>query len=218
MDFSNKTEIDIPNKNIIDTVSLIFAYLSIIETAMAILLNPLVLIIILKSKRLRSTSTFKLLAVSAVNDILNSIGWNVYFFVYTIYDYLTSYRNLFFCRVIVTFLAYTTISIQSWLLLSISVDRLLSMTVKKWTKFYFGDNRPYLFAIILCLFIAAINFHENFTVGYSYFDNDSQSETVVCYVTNQIYSFDWYNFANFVSFFYIFWLTNIICFSLKLCF
>lgn len=168
---------------------------------MAILLNPVVLLIILKSKRLRSTSTFKLLAVSAVNDILNIIGWNVDFFVYTIYDYLPSYRNLFFCRVIVTFLAYTTISIQSWILLSISVDRLLSMTVKKWSKFYFGGNRPYIFAVLLCVFIAAINFHENFTVGYSYFDTESQSESIVCYVTNQIYSFDWYNFANFVSFF-----------------
>lgn len=164
MDFSNKSQNDIPNKNIIDTVSLIFAYLSIIETGLAILLNPVVLLIILKSKRLRSTSTFKLLAVSAVNDILNIIGWNVDFFVYTIYDYLPSYRNLFFCRVIVTFLAYTTISIQSWILLSISVDRLLSMTVKKWSKLgrrlvekvvevlLWWQSALYIRSITLCLY------------------------------------------------------------------
>lgn len=194
---------DFPNKNIVDTVAKIFAYLCIIETAVAILLNPLVLIIILKSKRLRSTSTFQILAVSAVNDMLISLGWNIEFFVYTIYNYVPSFTYLFFCRGFVSFLAYTTLGIQSWILLSISVDRLLSMTVKKWTKFYFKGYRPFIFAVFLCLFIAGLNFHEVFTVGYSFFDTDSHSEIVMCYVTNPIYSYDWYTFANLVSFFII---------------
>ena len=187
------------NQNIIDIFSKIFSCLSIAETALAVILNPLVLIIILKSKRLRSTSTFKILAVNAVNDILTSLGWNIEFFVYTMFNYVPSFTYLFFCRGFVSFLAYTTLSIETWILLAISVDRLLSMTVKKWSKFYFSGYRPYIFTLCLCLFIAGLNFHQLFTVGYSYFDTDAQSEIVMCYVTNPVYSYDWYNFANLVS-------------------
>ena len=191
---------DIPNQAVIDTVSKIFAYICIIQTVSAFILNPLVLIICVKSKRLRLTSTFKILAVSAINDMLVCLAWNQEGFTTTIFNYVTSYENLFYCRWISVFLQYTTFNIQSWILLSISVDRLLSMVVKRWSKFHCSDYRPYIYSISLCVFMAAVNFHEVFTSGYSYYDNDTQSEVVICYASDPNYNYDWYVFAAQVSY------------------
>lgn len=187
------------NLSLIDTVAKIFACLCIVETVTAIILNTCVLIICLKSKKLRSTSTFKILTVSAFNDMLCCIPWNLEVFTSTMFNYILSYQLIFYCRWISNFLQYTTLHIQSWILLSISVDRLLSMTVKKWTKFYFSGYRPYIFAFFLCLFMAGTNIFEIFTVGYSFNDNETQTEVIMCYVTDPSIGFDWYTFSTKVN-------------------
>ena len=186
---------DSTQKSIIDTVSKIFSVYAIIETVVSIILNLLVIIIILKSVRLRTTSTFKILVVSAVNDMLVCFPWNASNFLYTMFNYVAMYRNAFVCKWIFMFLQYTTFSIESWLLLSISIDRLLSLNVKKWSKFYFTDYRPYIFAVVLCFTIAAINFFEVFTIGYNIIDNETQTEIFVCYSTDPSFGYDWYKFA-----------------------
>ena len=190
---------DIPNKNIIDTVSKVLSCLCIVETSAAIVLNPLVIIIILMSKRLRQISTFKILAVSAVNDMLVTISWNVEMFGYTMFNYIPSSNSIFFCRFFANFLGYTTLCIETWILLSISVDRLLSMTVKKWTKFYFKGYRPFIFAVLLFVFIGALNFQIIFTGVYIFYDNETQTEVYYCYMTDPSYGYDWYGFATKVS-------------------
>lgn len=185
--------------NAVIIVSKIFASICIIEAVSGLVFNLLVLIIILSSRRLRSTSTFKILAVSAINDIVVSIPWNQEDFFSTMFNYSASYSSLFYCRWIANFSEYTTLSIESWIVLSISVDRLLSLTVKKWSKFYFSGYRPYIFAVLLCFIITALNFHLGFTAGYSIFDNETQTETIICYVTDPAIGYDWYGFAAKVS-------------------
>ena len=192
------------NIDIIDTVSKIFSCLSIVETIAAIIFNPLVLVICLKSKRLRKISTFKILAVSAINDTLIGISWSTELFGYTMFNFTPSYESIFFCRFFANFLGYTTLCIETWMVLSISVDRLLSMTVKKWSKFYFGGNRPFIFAVLVCLFIAGLNFHIIFTGIYIFYDNETQAEVFYCYTTDPSYGYDWYNFATKVSLLLVF--------------
>jgi hypothetical protein len=119
----------------IDTISKIFAGFGLAEMIVSIILNLLVIIIILKSKKLRSTSTFKILAFSAVNDMILCIPWNLEIFLYTMFNNKIT-NNVFYCKWISNFLEFTSLSIESWLLLSISFDRLLSLHVNKWTKFY----------------------------------------------------------------------------------
>lgn len=183
---------DISYKALIDTLSQIFSYICIIEVGLSVILNPLVIFICLKSKRLRSISTFKLLVVSAFNDVLVCIPWNIQSFTATIFNYYPTYNSLFYCRWLSAFLQNTTFNIESWLLLSISVDRLLSMVVKKWRRIYFSGYRPYFYSIFLCLFMIGINFHEVFTTGYLYYNNGT--ELVACNSTNPAYSFDWFAF------------------------
>jgi len=116
-------------------------------------------------------------------------------YLYTMFNYEPVNDSVFYCKWISIFLQFTTMTIESWLLLSISVDRLLAMTLKKWTKFYFNGYRPYLFAVLLCLTMAAINLFEVFTIGYSYFNNQTQTVAYVCHGTNPSLGYDWYSFS-----------------------
>ena len=188
-----------PNQAIIDTISKIFASVCIIETVSGIILNPLFLIIYLKSKRLKSSSTFKIFAVSAINDMLVGIPWNQENFFSAMFNYSASYSSVYYCRWIANFFQYTTLTIETWIVLSISVDRLLSMVVRKWSKFYFGGNRPYIFTVLLCFLISAINFHLIFTGGYTRFDNETNTERVICFASDPSLNYDWYSFAAKVS-------------------
>ena len=188
------------NQKLIEIVSKLFATICLIEIISAFILNPLVLFICLKSKRLRSTSTFKLLAVNAINDILICYPWNQENFAITFFDYFTSNKSLIYCRLVTVFLQTVTLNIETWILLSISIDRLLTMVVKNWKKVYFSGYRPYIYSGVLCLLIAGINFHSVFTVGYSYYNNDTQKEMVLCYITNPEYnSINWFDFNGQVS-------------------
>ena len=187
-------------QNIIDTISKVFSCLCIVETVFGIILNMIIVILCLKSQRLRTNSTFKMFVVGAINDMLISVPWNLDIFALTMFNYLLPDQSHFYCRWISNFLQYTTLSIESWLLLSISIDRLLSMVVKKWTKFYFSGYRPYIFAVLMCFLIAGINFFEVFTVGYSFYNNQTQTEMFLCYASNPSLGYDWYTFSTQVSY------------------
>ena len=191
-------------------------------TIASIVLNPIVVVICLRSKTLRSNSTFKLLVVSAINDILVCLSWNQETFANSVLDLYFSYKNLVYCRFVSLFLQYTTFEIQTWLMVSISVDRLLSMTVKKWSKFYFIGYRPYIYSVVLSLCMIALNVHELFTTGfigekYSYYMYVYYNKSylykyaykeVKCYSTDPEFKFDWYGFTTHVSQNYIQYLIN----------
>ena len=185
---------------LVETVSKIFATYGVIQTVVSTILNLLVIIIIITSERLRTTSTFKILAVSGVNDILICMPWNVETFLYTMFNYEPVNYSVFYCKWLSNFLQLTALSIESWLLLSISIDRLLSLKVKRWSKFYFNGFRPYLFAFLLCFTIAAIHFFEVFTIGYTTFDNETQTEVFVCFGSDPSLGNDWYIFSTRVCF------------------
>ena len=187
--------------NLIDIFAKIFGCYCLFTTVAAVILNQLVLYICLKSKQLRSKSTFKMLALSSINDMISCISWNQEDFTVSVLNYFTAKKNLIYCKWISVFLQFTTIELESWILLSISTDRLLSMLVKNWSKSYFSGYRPYFYIVFLHLVIAGVNFHEVFTVGYSDYDNATDTEVVKCYATHPYYDFDWYGFASQVKFF-----------------
>lgn len=183
----------------IDVFSKIFASYSLFLCICAVIFNPLVLFICVKSKKLRTTSTFKLLAFSSINDLLCCMGWNLEDFVTTVLNYPTSFIDLGFCRWVSNFLQYSTLEYASWMLVSISLDRLLSMMIKKWSKSYFTGVRPIIYASVLAVVILGINFNEVFTSGYMYADNETSY--VVCYQSDPNF-FNWYDLMSQVIFSY----------------
>lgn len=164
----------------INLLTKITATFDLIMALTSSVLNPLVLYICLRSKRLRSTSTFKLLAISSINDFFCNWPWNQEAFANSFFDVQLPYKSLFYCRWISVFLQLACFEITSWLLLSISLDRFLSMTIKKWSKSFFDGFKPIIYAAFLVLIIFGINFNLVFYGGYSYSDDDG-NEVVICY-------------------------------------
>lgn len=184
------------NKDLIEIFSNILAWYHLFLIMAAAILNPFVMYICLKSRRLRSTTTFKLLAISAINDLICCLGWNQAQFTNTVLDFNSSRRSLLYCRVVTFFLQYSSIQYESWMLVSISVDRFLSMRTKKWTREYFKGCRPYAYAIALAFFIYGINFHEIFTMGYVYKINETD---VIACSFNAPDAFPWNRVMGWVS-------------------
>lgn len=176
---------------VVDVFSKILAVYTLLLIVASVILNPFVLFVCLKSKKLRSTTTFKLLAFAAINDFLVCLAWDQESFTNTFFNLYLYFQSLFYCRWISVFLQFTTNQIESWMLVSISLDRLLSLSFKKWTRNFFNGFKPFIFAAVLAFLIAAINFIEVFTSGFSFFDNGV--EVIECFVTPPEFSIDWYN-------------------------
>lgn len=182
--------------NLIGIFEKIFASYSLALIILGSIFNSLVCFICLKSKTLRSTSTFKMLAIVAISDLISLFEWNADNFSIAFFNYLAYTQNLFFCRFVTMFLQYATLEISSWMWVSISLDRYLSLRVKRWRKHYFRGYRAVLLAIGLVIFIVAINFVEIFKNGYSFVVNGT--EVVVCGATSEN-NFFWFQLMSQVS-------------------
>lgn len=178
------------SQEVIDTLTKVFGSYNLLLIVATFILNPFVLFVCLKSKALRSSSTFKLLAFSSLNDIIVCLIWNQESFTNAFFNAQFYVESLFYCRWISVFLQYTTLLIESWMLVSISLDRLLSLTIKNWSKKYFRGARPYLYAVFLTSFMIALNFNEIFLGGYSVTVNGTV--IVVCYQSPPDQSINWY--------------------------
>lgn len=176
---------------VIDVFAKIFAVYNLILIIAAIVLNPMIIYVCLRSSKLRSTSTFKMLTIGAVNDLLCSLAWTQECFTNTFFNLQPQSRSLFYCQWISVFLQLTTFEIASWNMVSISLDRLLSLSLKKWSKSYFNGMKPYIYTACLMFVIAAINFVEVFNSGYISYDENG-TEIITCYA-NPPDSFPWYN-------------------------
>ena len=179
------------NKAVIDVFTKIFATYNLMLIVASFILNPLVLFICLKSKKLRSISTFKLLALGSVNDLMTVIAWNQESFTNAFFSLYPYSRSIWYCRIVSVFIQFTSLSFESWMLVSVSLDRFLSMMVKKWTKHYFTGSRPFVFVVLLWICIASINFNEVFYGGHSSVSNGT--EIVVCFETPPEMPIDWYH-------------------------
>lgn len=167
------------NQNLITVFTKITASYNLFALIASCILNPFILFICVRSKKLRSTSTFKLLAIGSINDFICNFPWNQEAFTNSFFDFHSPYRSLFYCRVISVFVQFSTFQLASWLLVSISLDRFLSMIWKNWSKKWFSGKKPVIYGIGLAIVIMAINFNEVFTSGYSYMNNGT--EVIICY-------------------------------------
>ena len=186
-----------------DLISLFMKILGSINVLLlfaSLILNSFVLFICLRSKKLRSTSTFKLLAFGSVNDIFSCLPWNFEDFCISFLSWQPYSDSLFYCRWSSIFLQSYTFNLISWILVTVSLDRLLSMTIKKWSNIYFAGCRPVLFVSILAFIIFTLYLNQVFTIGKILIVNGT--EKVDCYVS-AFSNIDWFRINVQVKNFYI---------------
>ena len=167
-------------QELIDVLTRIFSCYNLILIIASIIFNPIVLFICLKSKKLRSISTFKILTINSITDILICFPWNFENFSVN-FKFHPAFKSLFYCQWITIYLQVTMIQIESWLILSISIDRLLSLSFNKWSKSIYINRRPYIFCACLILFFLGFNFPRGYFGVYSFVVNGT--EYIICYVT-----------------------------------
>lgn len=167
------------DNTILDIIEKIMSIWSLLLILCGFIFNLLVFVICVKSKKLRSTSTFKILAIGAINDMLMCFPWNFDDFADYFFDLQVYSRSLFYCEFIKNFLQYVTIT--SWLLVSISFDRVLALHIKTWSTHYFNGLKPVYFCSLILAIIVSVNFVAIFKTGYSY-RNENGTEIVVCFV------------------------------------
>lgn len=182
------------NSIVIETFSKIFAILNLTLIVASFILNPIVLYICIKSKKLRTISTFKMLAFSSVNGMLTMIGWSQESFTNAFFSLYPYTRNLWYCRIITIFLQFSSLEFQSWMLVSISLDRLLWMTVRRWRKHYFNGFKPIVYSSFLAIFILAINSNQLFYGGNKVDVNGTT--VIVCNESPTDQSIDWYKITS----------------------
>lgn len=171
------------DQSVLDILNKIMAIWGIMLIICSVFFNALAFVICIRSKTLRKNNTFKLLAVGAINDILMCFTWNFDDFMGIFFNFQAFYANLFYCEFFENFLQYITITFASWLLVSISLDRVLTLYLKKWNTHYFCGARPFVYTFLLALLIALINIVAVFKTGYS-FQNGTDTEVVVCFEDN----------------------------------
>lgn len=167
------------NQIVIDVFSKISAAYNLLLIISSVILNTLLIFICVKRKNLREISTFKLLAFSAFNDMLTCLVWKEESFTNTFFDFRPYSRSLLYCRLMSMFLQYTTMELESWLLVSISLDRALSLSISKWSRIYFKGIWPIVFCIVLTLFVIGVNINQFFTLGFTQVINGT--EAISCF-------------------------------------
>ena len=177
--------------SVLDIFTKIVGSYNLLLIVVSLILNPIVFFMCLKSKNLRSTSTFKLLAFGSINDLFVCVAWNLEAFAVSFFNYVAYYRSLFFCKWITLFIQLTSLEIEVWLLVGISFDRLLSLSVKKWSTHYFNGIKPIIYSAIMIVIMASVNFFFLFVGGYSYVSNGT--EIIACFETPPDYNVDWFN-------------------------
>ena len=165
------------NQLLKDIIYKILGAYALLLTIAGTILNCIIFLIC-KRQRLWRTSTFKLLAILSLNDIIGLYQWNLKHFIYSFFIVDFNFTNLPWCRISI-FLQYFSLQYSAWILVLISMDRLSSIVIQKWKKIYFAGFMPLICAFVLGLILAMINFHVLFTNGYSVWVNGS--EQVICY-------------------------------------
>jgi hypothetical protein len=161
----------------IDIFTKVFSIYALLLTILGTAGNSLSCFICLR-KSLRTRATFKLLAFLTVSDIVALYQWNLKHFVATFfghYDWDLVYLTL--CR-LDQFLQTSSLQFSAWILVSIALDRLLSILILKWTKFYFRGSRPVVYAFTLLFIILLFNGTTLLTDGYVVIVNGTQK--VIC--------------------------------------
>ena len=173
---------------LIEILGKILSYWAFSLIFISIVLNTLACIICLSSKQLRSVNTFKMLAIMAISDLLQSLTWNYENFLYTLYGLISPFNSLFFCKFFSMFIQYVSMAFSNWILVSISFDRVMSLCVKKWDRQYFKGNRPFVYLAFLAILFIAININSIFNAGYIH--SSTNSSEIQCYISSDG-SYNW---------------------------
>ena len=166
----------------IDNISVmllqILAYYSLFLAIAGTIGNCLTFII---CYRLRSTTTFVFLMVSSIFDTTALYFWNVNQFTSTILDIDLQNLNKLSCK-FGMYVQFTSLQISAWLLVAMSIDRLMSVWISRWRISYFKKRQAIISSLTVLLLIMVINLNVPFTYSHDIVVNGTAK--IQCFATS----------------------------------
>ncbi|CAF1047821.1 unnamed protein product [Brachionus calyciflorus] len=170
-------------------IELILSYYTIVLIIVGTICNT-ISFMVMNARKLRSYTCMKILSVLSFIDTLVLYQWNLNtFFKYNLssppnYEDLEE-LSLVFCRLI-SFLAFFSLQVSSWLLALVSFDRAMGVYSTCWTYQMNNPKKIYTLIILIIATIFVANTHLLFNNGF-YSEQEeisnifSQNKKVVCY-------------------------------------
>ncbi|CAF0800899.1 unnamed protein product [Brachionus calyciflorus] len=162
-----------------EILSRILGAYSLMLIIFGLIANFIIFFICLR-KPLRKISTFKFFSILALSDTLSLFECNLTHF--TIAYFNIAYNSIYlpWCR-LEQFLQQTFLQLSAWILVSIALDRLISVLNNNWRKFYKNGNRIYFYILILIIFFSGLNMPILIKMGYYTYENGT--EILYCIAT-----------------------------------
>ena len=132
--------------------------------------------------RLRKTTTFVFLIYLAVADSITLYWWNLDDFRFIYFGSSAQEGSVYGCKIL-NYFQLTSMESSAWLLISLSIDRFLSVWLKSWKTKHFKSKQAFIASTCIVSFYALINFHIWFTYGYREYD---QNGTYVDYCHSEV--------------------------------
>lgn len=171
---------------------LILSYYTIFLIVLGTICNS-ISFTIMNARKLRNYSCMKILSVLSIVDTLVLYQWNLNtFFKYNLstpphFEDLEEI-SIVWCRLI-SFMAFSTLQLSSWLLALVSFDRVMGVHSTCWTHQMARSKKLYSLIIFICVFIFMLNSH--LLVLNGFYEDITDPETAQTYRSIVCYQSRW---------------------------
>ena len=148
--------------------------------------------------RLRSTTTFVFLMVSSVVDAIALYFWNANHFTSVIVNTDLQNLNRLSCK-LGMFVQFTSLQSSAWLLVAMSLDRLMSVWISHWKLVYFKPTQAFMASIAVLVLFMLVNLNVPFTFSHDITVNGTTK--IQCFATSDPATY-WMQTWEIVSYFF----------------
>jgi hypothetical protein len=129
-------------------------------------------------KSLRKTTCFVFLSFISIIDIFTLYTWNLSNFIVPFYGYFHENSNIIWCKLSV-FLQFFSLQSSAWLLVTMTVERYLSLVIKKWYSSYFNAKRAAIASC--CVITLSFLFNGHLLIANGHFITVNNRTILKCY-------------------------------------
>ena len=148
----------------VDVFSLAIGVYALLIILVGTIGNFLIFVTTLQVDRRENNTTFIFLRFLSISDWITLFFFNLDSFTLPVYGVYLENISIMSCKW-VDFLQFTSFQSSAWLLVSLSVDRCLSVIYVNWHRLYFNAERALYFASAVVITNVLINIQILFTFG-----------------------------------------------------
>ena len=143
--------------------------------------NPIVFYVAFRKRN--DNPSFLFMMFLSMSDFVSMYWWNLTHVIEAFWSFDLQNYDVYYCR-FMTFFQMVSLQASAWILVTISIERYISVVVVNW-KNVFNSRKAYLCASIVVITILTLNIHILFTYGHERLIENSTIR-VECYPTPDV--------------------------------